>query len=90
LILKRSRQELARRIVSGRRDRDAAASSDARSRVEALLSRSERELEALEQELSRLQARDDEGYRHWRQHAYERRYAPPQREPIINAEFVIG
>jgi Helicase conserved C-terminal domain/SNF2-related domain len=90
LILKRSRSELVRRIQGSRRDRDAAAGSDARSRVEALLHRSERELEALEVELNRLQTRDDEGYRRWRQHAYERRYAPPERESILSAEFVIG
>jgi len=90
LILKRSRGELVRRIQGSRRDRDAAAGSDARGRVEALLVRSERELEGLEAELARLEARDDEGYRRWRQHAYERRYAPPEREPILNAEFVIG
>jgi hypothetical protein len=90
LILKRSRAELVRRIQGGRRDRDAAAGSDARSRVEARLAHAERELEALEAELDRLSMRDDEGYRRWRQHAYERRYAPPEREPILNAEFVIG
>jgi hypothetical protein len=90
LILKRSRAELVRRIAGSRRDRDAAAGSDARTRLESLLGRSERELEALEAELGRLTARDDEGYRRWRQHAYERRYAPPEREPILNAEFVIG
>lgn len=90
LILKRSRSELVRRIQGGRRERDAAAGSEARGRIEALLTRSERELEGLEAELARLQARDDEGYRRWRQHAYERRYAPPEREPILEAEFVIG
>jgi helicase-like protein/SNF2 domain-containing protein len=90
LILKRSRAELVHRIQSSRRERDVAAGSDARSRVEALLSRSERELEALEAELSRLQAREDAGYLRWRQHAYERRYAPPEREAILSAEFVIG
>jgi superfamily II DNA or RNA helicase len=90
LILKRSRAELVRRIQGSRRDREAAAGSEARGRVEALLVRSERELEGLEAELARLQARDDEGYRRWRQHAYERRYAPPEREPILEAEFVIG
>jgi hypothetical protein len=90
LILKRSRAELVRRIQGSRRDRDAAAGSEARGRLEALLVRSERELEGLEAELGRLAARDDEGYRRWRQHAYERRYAPPEREPILEAEFVIG
>jgi adenine-specific DNA-methyltransferase len=90
LILKRSRAELVRRIQGARRDREAAAGSEARGRIEALLVRSERELEGLEAELDRLQARDDEGYRRWRQHAYERRYAPPEREPILEAEFVIG
>jgi hypothetical protein len=90
LILKRTRSELVGRIQGSRRDRDAAAGSEARSRIEARLGRAERELEALDAELGRLSARDDEGYRRWRRHAYERRYAPPEREPILNAEFVIG
>jgi hypothetical protein len=90
LILKRSREELSRRIQISRRERDLAAGSESRTRIEALLRRSERELEALEVELARLQARDDDGYRRWRQHAHERRYAPPERQPIVEAEFVIG
>ncbi len=90
LILKRSREEVTRRIKSGRRDRDTAAGSDARTRVEALLERSERELEALDAELARLQSRDDDGYQRWRKHAYDRRYAPPERESILDVEFVIG
>ncbi|HWO14891.1 MAG TPA: hypothetical protein VNN80_35550, partial [Polyangiaceae bacterium] len=89
-ILRRSRAELARRVTTSRRERDAAAGSDARARAEALLERSERELEGLEGELARLLARDDEGYRRWRQRAHERRYAPPERESIVNAEFEIG
>ena len=79
-----------RRIATGRRDRAAATGSDARTRVEALLERSQSELEALDAELGRLQSRDDDGYRRWRKHAYDRRYAPPEREPIVEAEFVIG
>jgi hypothetical protein len=55
-----------------------------------VLERSQRELEALDLELVRLQSRDDDGYRRWRQHAYQRRYAPPRREAILEAEFVIG
>lgn len=90
LILKQSREELVRRIAAGRRDRAAASGSDARTRVEALLERSQRELEALDAELGRLQSRDDDGYRRWRKHAYDRRYAPPEREPVVEAEFVIG
>lgn len=90
LVLKRSRAELVRRIQGSRRERDAAGGSEARSRIEGLLQRSERELEALEAELGRLAARDDEGYRRWRRQALERRYAPPEREAILCAEFVIG
>jgi helicase-like protein/SNF2 domain-containing protein len=89
-IARRARGELARRIVATRRERDSAAGSDARGRAEALLERSERELERLEAELARLLARDDDGYRRWRQRAYERRYAPPERETLLHAEFEIG
>jgi hypothetical protein len=90
LIARRDRGELARRIAATRRERDSAAGSDARARAEALLERSERELEQLEAELGRLLARDDDGYRRWRQRAYERRYAPPERETLLSAEFEIG
>jgi hypothetical protein len=58
--------------------------------AEALVARWLRELEQLEEELARLLARDDDGYRRWRQRAYERRYAPPERETLLNAEFEIG
>jgi hypothetical protein len=90
LILKRSRAEVALRITGGQREREAVTGSDARTRLEALLARSQEELEGLDVELRRLQSRNDDGYQRWRQHAYERRYAPPQREPILDAEFVIG
>jgi hypothetical protein len=90
LILKRNREDVLWRIRGGRRDRTAATGADARTRAEALLERSQRELEVLDVELARLQSRDDDSYRRWRQQAYARRYAPPAREPILDAEFVIG
>jgi superfamily II DNA or RNA helicase len=90
LIVKRSREDLLRRIRAGRRDRTAATGAEARTRAEDVLERSQRELEALDVELVRLQSRDDDGYRRWRQHAHQRRYAPPAREAILEAEFVIG
>jgi hypothetical protein len=90
LIVKRSREDLLRRMRAGRRDRTAATGAEARTRAEDVLERSQRELEALDLELVRLQSRDDDGYRRWRQHAYQRRYAPPGREAILEAEFVIG
>jgi adenine-specific DNA-methyltransferase len=90
LILKRSREDVMRRIHGGRKERAAASGSDARTRAEALLERSQRELEALDVELGRLQSRDDAGYQRWRKHAHDRRYAPPEREPVVEAEFVIG
>jgi helicase-like protein/SNF2 domain-containing protein len=90
LILKRNREEVLWRIRGGRRDRSAATGADARTRAEALLERAQGELEALDVELGRLQSRDDDGYQRWRQQAYARRYAPPAREAILDAEFVIG
>jgi helicase-like protein/SNF2 domain-containing protein len=90
LIVKRSREDLLRRMRAGHRDRTAATGAEARTRAEDVLERSQRELEALDLELVRLQSRDDDGYRRWRQHAYQRRYAPPGREAILEAEFVIG
>jgi hypothetical protein len=90
LIVRRRRDDLLRRIEASRRERSAATGSESRTRVEAALERSERELEGLDSELSRLESRDDDGYQRWRQHAYERRYTPPECEPVLEAEFVIG
>jgi len=90
LILKRSRSEVAERIKSAQRDRTGATGSESRTRIEALIERAQQELEALDVELARLEARNDTGYQRWRERAYERRYAPPRREAVIDAEFVIG
>jgi hypothetical protein len=89
-ILKRSRSEVAQRIRSAQHDRAGATGSESRSRIEALIERAQLELETLDLELARLEARNDSGYQRWRERAYERRYAPPRREAIIDVEFVIG
>jgi hypothetical protein len=55
-----------------------------------VLTRAQRELEGIDAELERLESRQDEGYRRWREQAHDKRYAPPSRELILEAEFVVG
>ncbi|HVZ35796.1 MAG TPA: hypothetical protein VG963_25390, partial [Polyangiaceae bacterium] len=90
LLGRRERDLLLERIRGTREQAAAATGSDARTRAETALRRAERELEAVEAELERLQSRHDENYRRWRERAHQRRYAPPVREVILEAEFIVG
>jgi hypothetical protein len=90
LLGRRERDLLLERIRGTREQAAAATGSDARTRAETALRRAQRELEAVEAELERLQSRHDENYRRWRERAHQRRYAPPVREVILEAEFIVG
>jgi hypothetical protein len=50
----------------------------------------QKDLDALETEIERLERRDDADYQRWRQRAHERRYAPPSTERLLDVEFVIS
>jgi hypothetical protein len=87
LVLERSRADLAGRLEEARARRDAAVGADARTRAELEGSELTEEMEALEAEIERLRARDDEEYQQWRLQAHERRFARPRVERIIEAEL---
>lgn len=89
-ILSRRRAEIRARIDGGRRRRGEVVGADARERVERALVDDERELEDVEAGLERLQLRRDEDYQRIRGAMYQRRYAPPARERVLEAEFVIA
>jgi hypothetical protein len=90
LIQRRGRSRALDALQKAREQIAAAPGADARSRAESVLTRAQRELEAIDAELERLESRQDEGYRHWREQAHLKRYAPPSREVILEAEFVVG
>jgi hypothetical protein len=90
LIQRRCRSRAEGALQKAREQIAAAPGADARSRAEKVLTRAQRELEAIDTELERLESRQDEGYRRWREQAHIKRYAPPSRELILEAEFVVG
>jgi len=90
LIQRRSRSRVEGALQKAREQIAAAPGADARSRAESVLGRAQRELEAIDAEIERLESRQDEGYRRWREQAHIKRYAPPSRELILEAEFVVG
>jgi len=89
MVIVRAQKELQERLADAQRRRDAASGSDARGRVELECRELQEEIESTETEIARLRRRDDAEYHNWSGRAYERRYAAPRRERIIEARFEI-
>ena len=90
LIQRRERAAISEAQQRAREQILAAPGADARSRAEALVERLQRDLEAVDAELERLAERRDEGYQRGRELAHQKRYTPPVRETILEAEFILG
>jgi hypothetical protein len=89
LLLERKRDSLVQRLAKDEAARASAIGSEQRDRADQTLRRHQTELEALDAEIARLRAGDDPGYQHWRKHMQKRRYAPPEIEHLLDAEFEI-
>ncbi len=90
LVERRRLAVLGAAIREAERKRDAAFGADARRRAERELRKLEAEAETSEATIERLDARDDEAYRRFRERAHERRYAAPSTERILDVEFELG
>jgi len=90
LLQRRERGAIVEAQQQAREQLLAAPGADARARVEALLERLQRDLEAADAELERLAQRRDDGYQRGRELAHQKRYTPPVRETILEAEFIVG
>ena len=90
LLQRRERAALLDTLHKTREQLAAAPGADARTRAEALLEGTQRQLEAVEAELERLAARRDEAYERGRELLHQKRYSPPLRETVLEAEFVVG
>ena len=88
-VHERQRRSLARRLEAALRQRDAAMGAEARSRTERQARVLQRELDELDAEIHRLQARDDDDYETWRRRAHARRYAKPRHERILDVDFTL-
>ena len=89
LVLKRTRNELHRRLIEAEQRRDGALGPDRREREEIQVNSIERSLDALDSQIEALESRQDVDYERWKTHAHTRRYAPPQIERLLQAEFCI-
>jgi hypothetical protein len=90
LILERQRAAATADLLASEAARDAAMGAAERDRAARALRRAQGEIERVEGEIARLRAGDDPHYQRWRQHAQERRYAPPVVDRLIDAEFEIA
>lgn len=90
LLQRRDRTALLDTLQKTREQLTAAPGADARTRAETLLERTQLALDAVDAELARLAARRDEAYERGRELLHQKRYSPPQRETILEAEFVVG
>jgi hypothetical protein len=70
--------------------RDAAIGAEQRDRAELALRGAQVEIDRLDAEIARLRAAEDDNYQRWRQHAQDRRYAPPTVDQLVDAEFEVA
>ena len=90
LVLRRTREDTSVRLREAEETRVAALGADARAKADGVVRRLETELEELEAQIERLNARDDDDYGKWKTHAHQRRYEPPRAERLFSLEFVIA
>jgi len=89
VVLVRQRIAAIERRREVERRRETAAGADARGRVDKALAEVDHELEAIDDTIARLRAREDPDYELWIQQAHQRRYTPPRLERILDVEFTV-
>ena len=89
LLLERQRAQTIARLDQAMTARGAAIGAEQRDRAERNLKAAQTDLDRLDAEIARLRAGDDEKYQRWRRHTEERRYAKPEIEHLLDAEFEI-
>jgi adenine-specific DNA-methyltransferase len=89
LLLERQKDHVVQRLAKAEAARAGAVGAEQRDRAEQALARAQRELEQIDGDIARLRAGDDDHYQHWRQHTQDRRYAAPEVEHLLDAEFEI-
>ncbi len=89
LLLERQRAQTIARLDQAMTAREAAIGAEQRDRAERNLKAAQTDLDRLDAEIARLRAGDDEKYQRWRRHTEERRYAKPEIEHLLDAEFEI-
>ena len=89
LVLRRARDERAKRLAAAERRRDTALGADNRAKAVARVGELEAGIEDLDERFAQLAAREDDTYRRWQEDAHRRRFQRPETERLLTAEFVI-
>ena len=89
LVLRRARDERAKRLAAAERRRDQALGADNRAKAVARVGELEAGIEDLDGQIARLSAREDGTYQRWQEDAHRRRFQRPETERLLTAEFVI-
>ncbi len=89
MVLERLLRGVAKNLTAALRKRDAAMGAEARTAAEKQAEGLQGEVDVLEAEIRRLQARDDPDYEKWHRRAHRRRYAAPAVERILDLDFVL-
>lgn len=89
MVLKRRRHEQMEAMSAAEARRDAALGSEARTQAEERMRAIESEVDRTDAEIRRLEEREDQKYREWRERAHERRYRPPEALRLLDVEFVL-
>jgi adenine-specific DNA-methyltransferase len=90
LMVLRRRLNMTRETLRTAQDRrESALGAEVRSQAEARVRAIQEEIDSIETEVSRLEARDDPEYQRWRERVQERRDRPPQITRLLDVEFVL-
>jgi hypothetical protein len=89
LVLRRRLGSESESLRAAEDRRDAALGSEARDQAEKRIGAIRKKVAELEDEICRLERRDDANYGQWRDRAHEKRYRPPEISRILDVEFVL-
>ncbi len=89
LVLRRRRQDAARRLEQAQLRWAGATSADARTEAERALRSAQVAIEEIDGGIERLENRDDETFRRFNAHIHERRYSPPRVEHVFDVTLVV-
>ena len=86
-MLRRARDERAKRLAIAERHRDQALGADQREKAVARVGALETDIADLDERLAQLAAREDDTYRRWHEDAHHRRFQRPEIERLLTAEW---
>ena len=89
LVLKKRRAALQERLEQALLRRDGATGAAARTEHEQSVLSGQTSLEEVDAAVERLEQRDDDVFRSYRDHIQKRRYAPPRVERLFDVDLVI-